>query len=288
MATTLLEALKKSMTAPAAPTPASAIDQTSLIAGLAAAKSGKAAPSGTSAPRASSIGEEQQQAANQVSLQQQVQQGQVQAQGMQQAAEQEDLQSKLEGRALDERSLEVRDQFTRQSEAIIRDFARNSQNLDLNRKKARAEQLGFNLRLGNQKYLDDLEDNGRRARLDDAVRFREEVQRSVFTDEQDLFQNDLQFRALMRADERTFADQMAAMDIDYALQIAETDAKAANQKMMWDGVGSIVQGGILAAGQYKPSAGPKAGPADGTGSITASKGPASGGGVLPLPSEYDN
>jgi hypothetical protein len=257
MASTLLEGLRKAMASAGAPAmnsgPAVSTDQTSLISSLTAAKTGKALPE-SSAPRMSSLGEEQAQAQTATALGSLQQAGQAQALQVQQAEEKVDQAARIEGRQLDERELDLADELNRRTDGILADYERNGQKLDLTRNKARAEQLGFNLRLSNSRYMDDLRDAGRRSRLDNAIAFKDELTRAVFADEQELFVNDLSFRHLMRADDRTFADQMAQMDIDYALQIAETENKQANMQMMWSGIGGLTQAGIQGYGAYKSGA----------------------------------
>lgn len=253
MASTLLDALRKTIATPDGsamnPSAAGGTDQTSLVSSLAQAKTGKAAPAnGSSVPRASALGEEQAQSQTTSALDSLRQQGQLQSQQIGQAEEKQDTAAKLEGRQLDQRELEIADQYSRQTDQILADYQRNREKLDVTRNKARAEQLGFNLRLGNQKYMDDLKDAGRRGRLDNSLRFRDEINRTVFRDEQDMFTDDLAFHSLMRADQRTFTEQMASMDIDYALKLAETDNKQANQSMMWSGVGGLTQAGIQGYG----------------------------------------
>lgn len=250
MATTLFDAIKQSLAAPKpAAQSAPATDQTLLASSLLSAKSGKAAAP-SSGPQMSTL--QEQMAAGQARAAEDavLQEGKQAAVQLGMAAEQQEKEVLASKRQLGEQELKVMDDFQRTSESILRDFQRSGQQLDFTKQKARMEQLGVNLRLSNQKYMDELQDNGRRARLDNAVRFKEELTKTIFADETELLNNDLSFRALLRADDRQFQDAMAQMDLDYALQLAAAENKQANQQAMWQGIGGLTQAGIAGYGAY--------------------------------------
>jgi len=93
------------------------------------------------------------------------------------------------------------------------------------------------------KYLQELDRQARMANLSDAVSFEEEMYRTIFADEEELFRDNLDFRALMAADERTFRDEVSQISLDMALDLSRAENNALSQKQMWDGIGGLAQAG---------------------------------------------
>lgn len=262
MAISLMDTIRKNMQSPVGGQPgqaagapqigaqASDINQTSQIGSLLGAASGKAAAP-SAAPSTSNLGEQIQQ--NQAALAQQAvqQQGQQAAQELGQAQRAQEQQFQQQGRQLTEQSLATQDEFTRQNEALLNSYQQGIKQLNLQKDKSRLEQLGFDLRLGNNQYIDNLQREGARARLDSKIAFSEALQRSIWDDEQDLFNDSLEFRSLMGSDQRAFTDKMAQMDLDFAMQVANAQAQEANQRQMWGAIGSLTSAGIQTYGEYK-------------------------------------
>lgn len=123
--------------------------------------------------------------------------------------------------------------------------------LDLDKSRARAETVGFMMRLTNDKYIDNLKAEGMKSRLDNKLEFDEALQRSIFSEELEMFENDLNFRRLMSADEREFEKELAAINIDFALRIAGTEAEARATGVMFSGLSGAVSGGLQAYSAYK-------------------------------------
>lgn len=252
MADTLLEALRTSLSAPAGPAPTPApLGQTASIQKLASAKSGKAQPMAASAPATSSLAEQVAERTSAAGMSQLQQAGATEAAGLQQAEQGQQQEADIQGKQLDSKQLDMSEQLSRQAAAILADYYNNKSTLDLNKQKARAENLGFNLRLSNDKYIHQLADQGRRSRLMNASAFQEALSRTIFDDELGLFQSDMQFRSMLRADDRQFQEQLGGIDLDFALSMAAQDTKQANQTMMWQGIGGVGQAGVAGYGAYK-------------------------------------
>lgn len=254
MATNLLDTIKQNLQSTNQQAPqASELNQTSLIQGLQQAKSGKAVGP-AAAPAISNI---QEQVANNQALvasQQMAQAGQMAAQQIQQQQAEQQQQALQQAKRLDQQTVEMMDKFTQQQDALLNDYQKGIKQLDLNKDKSKMEQIGFNIRLGNQKYIDNLQQEGARSRLDNQLTFNEELAKTIFNEESDLFNSDLQFRGMINADGRQFADEMSNIDIDFALRMAEAENAAANQRAMWQGIGSLISGGIGAYGAQQQGA----------------------------------
>lgn len=149
--------------------------------------------------------------------------------------------------------VDMQQDFNNKVSGMMQDQRLNLQQLDLNKDKARLEQLGTQLRLGNQQYIDKLQTEATKARLDNSVEFNEQIQRTVFSDEESLFANNLTFRSIVKANDRDSEKALANIDIDFALAMAASSNAAANASGMWSGVGNATAAGLGAAAQYKSS-----------------------------------
>lgn len=251
MANTLLDSIKQRLAAPgqqASPTAAPAgIDNQQTVQSLLRARSGKeVAPS--SGPRASAVGEQMANFQTGLGMQQLQQEGKLQAQQLagQEAAMETD--TELQGKAMDEKRLDVQQDFNQRMESFVNEYSRGNKQLDLQKDAAKAEQAGFVMRLGRDGYINNLQNEGKRARLDNGLKFQEELNRSIFAEEQDLFNNDINFRSAMNKSNREFIQDMAGMDIDFALSVAAAENRAANQQMIYSGASTMISAGAQAAG----------------------------------------
>lgn len=109
------------------------------------------------------------------------------------------------------------------------------------------EQVGFGLRLQNDQYINQLQDIGQRQRLDDQLSFKKQLAQTVFQDQQDILQNEIAFNRMMDADDREFAEELAQMDINYAMQVADNAAKSAATRQIATGIGGTITGGLQTA-----------------------------------------
>lgn len=215
------------------------LGQTEAIQRISQAASGKQAPGATAgaAPARSIQGERQvvdQVRRGQEELAKQAQIDQLaiaqQARSLQQN---EDFKNKV----ISEEQVAARDKFLDLQRNILSEYTNGQRQLDLNKDKAKLEQLGFSMRLSNEQYINELQNQAARANLADELQFEEELYRTIFADEEELFRDDLDFRALLAADERAFRDELAQIDINAAIRLAETENKAASEKMGWEALG---------------------------------------------------
>jgi hypothetical protein len=147
----------------------------------------------------------------------------------------------FKNKLLSEEQLSARDKYLSTQERILSDYTNNRRQLDLNKDKARLEQLGFSMRLGNDKYLQELDRQAKMANLSDAMSFEEELYRTIFADEEELLRDNLDFRALLAADERTFRDELSQISLDMALEVSRADNKRLSQNQMWEGISGLTQ-----------------------------------------------
>ena len=145
-----------------------------------------------------------------------------------------------------ERAMGIKQGLAQKTEALLNSLERQERAIDFQKDAAKMEQVGFNLRMNNKKYIDALQQNAQRARLDDAASFREELQRAIFEDERELFDTNLEFKRLMGAEQREFLQQLSDISLDAALEMGRYEAKTANELGKWKGVGGIVSGATQA------------------------------------------
>ena len=255
----LMDQIKQNMQGQQAPTArpdAATANPLQQLQALSRAKTGKAVQD--TGPQASSLMQQVQAQTAQDQSRQLGQQGQQQALNFAQAeaAQEQEVAQKKE--LLSEQLIDAQADFNRRAADLYQDFARKGEQLDFQKDKAKAEQLGFSLRLSNDQYINRLQNQAAKARLDNAVNFREELTRAIFAEEQDLFEDSLEFRRLMNADDRAFMDRMAEFDLSMALDLAKSQNEAAANSMIWQGAGTVASAGARAYANYDPNA-PKAG-----------------------------
>jgi hypothetical protein len=139
--------------------------------------------------------------------------------------------------------------LNRREDALFGDLERNRTELDTMKGIAKTEQLGFLLGLRDNKYTQQLQDVGRKQRLESAADFKIALQSEIFKEYQGLFEENLEFGKALNADKREFAKQLAEMDLATAMEIMKADIKAANTQAIWTGLGSA--GSAAASADWK-------------------------------------
>lgn len=246
MAKTLMEVVQQRLRQPEP-------GQTGLGAGqqvqqIQRAKTGKALQQ--VGPRASALGERQAAQLGQQALGQIAQQGQLQGLQQQQQAEEQAQAAQIQQSQLAEQREAFREQADKQLGTIEANFRRAQQEGDVREQLASAEQASRLARLDNDKYITQLQQEGARARLDDANEFRTQIQQSQYDNMLQWLDEDLDFRSLLAADQREFEEQLAKMDIQTAMNIMNAQIAAGAQRAMYSGMGSVASGAIRAGAEY--------------------------------------
>lgn len=256
MASPLLDAVKQGtagMAAPGTPTAAPGLQptggtQTEQLAGLTAtAQTGKAVqPQQGGTSRLSALGEKLANVQTLMGAQAIQQQGILQNTAQAQQEQIQQQQYVAQATQVSQQRLDAQQTFNNKIKGMFQDQNNSLANLHMQDDKSRAEQMGVMLRLGSERYVTQLSDAASKARLDSSANFQAALTASVFSDETALMSTSLQFRNYAAADARAATAQLANMDLDYALQVAQTENKAASGQAMWSGVGSLTSAGALA------------------------------------------
>jgi len=158
-----------------------------------------------------------------------------------QRAEQEQ-QFKFNLQEMDERQVNASQELMNRSLAILQDFEQGRAKLELGKDKARMEQALFGMRLSNKKYIDQLEIEGRKRRLDNAVQFKEALTETLFKEELDLLKSDISFKRKLAGDEREFEKLLANIDLDTALRLVMQESEATNIARIAGGAREVISG----------------------------------------------
>jgi hypothetical protein len=180
-------------------------------------------------------------AAQETQLQQRTQQKQQQQVAGQLGAAEVNQQKQFqqEKRALTQQEIGIKEESYRKVAQLFDGIEQDKTRLGQAKYKAQMEQAGFILRLNTEKYTDKLKIEGRKARLNDGVQFRESLQKAIFSEERDLLNSSMKFRSMMNADERKFREESQMIDVNLALELADVSVKSANERAKMEAIGSI-------------------------------------------------
>jgi len=187
-------------------------------------------------------------ALQEVEQMQRVQQAQEQqlAAGIEQKKAAQEQETRFNFEDMNEREVGARQDLLNKSLSILQDFEQGKARLDSARDKSRMEQALFGLRFSNKQYLDQLEVEGKRRRLDNAVQFKQALTETLFKEELEMLKNDIEFKRKLAADEREFEKLLGSMDLETALRLAAGEAEALQIEQMISGGKAVVSGGLKA------------------------------------------
>ena len=241
----LLDKLKENMTQPAQ---APQVNQTSRVRDLLAAKSGKAGLGGPKRVNTAEIAANQQTQAASKALQQQ---GEIGAEQLAQTSADIEQNRQQQLTQQTQTLKEQQSQFDRQSDNILNQFERGQKSLQNSKDIADLEQLGFQARLESEQYVNQIQLEGDRLRLDDDLSFKTQLAKEQWSSDIALFQDKVKMREMIDADNRVFLEEVSKIDINSALELAESEAKQANTEAQMEALGNIASSAV----QYGASSG---------------------------------
>ena len=224
--------------------------QSERIKELQAATAGRELVGGEGGPAQGSLAETVAAAAAQQQQKEDILQGQVAAAGLEQQAKEQEQQFQQRTAMLDEQALNSRQQMLNKTQEILQDFSQRRDELNFREDSARVQYAMTSMRMSNDDYLDRLEAEAARSRLDDQTAFDWELTQSIFKEEFEMFKNDLSFRAAMNAEEREFKEYLAEIDINQAIQLAALKTEASETAAQYQAYGNIASGTIRAGAAY--------------------------------------
>ena len=163
--------------------------------------------------------------------------------GQQQQLRQIDTQAGLQNKQIDVAELSQRQEYTQKTSSLLQEFSQGKSTLDLQKNGAKLEQLGFNLRMSDDKYIFNLQQEGDRARLDNKLAFQEQLNAQVFGDLQGLAEDDAAFAKMMSTSQADFDAFLQDMTQAQAERIAREEERAAARsapfKVLTAGVSAV-------------------------------------------------
>ena len=249
----LLDKLKENMTQPAQ---APQVNQTSRVRDLLAAKSGKAGAAGTGGPKRVSTAEIAATQATQAASKALQQQGEIGAEQLAQTSADIEQNRQQQLTQQTQTLKEQQSQFDRQSDNILNQFERGQKSLQNSKDIQDLEQLGFQARLESEQYVNQIQLEGDRLRLDDSIEFKTQLAKEQWDSDIALFKDKIKMREMIDADSRTFLEELSKIDINSALEIAESEAKQANTEDMIQGVSGIASSAVkygASSGWFSPT-----------------------------------
>ena len=222
-------------------------DSTQSAARLLAARSGKAV--GTPAPL-SNIGEQVTLGTTNQQLGQVQQAANTQAAQLGQAGTQQEQTFNTAQADMNLHRQQQEQQYRIQTGNLLAELERDRGSLDMDKKKFGMEQVASSMALQDRQYTDTLQREGARKRLQDSIRFEEELAKSVMADNYNILKAKLGKQNVLSANDRDFQRAMGRMNVGEALAIARGNAAAARAAGMASGLGGMASG---AASAYKPA-----------------------------------
>jgi len=223
-------------------------DTTSGLATLLRAKSGKA----VSGPATALSTQQEQAALAQTAQQMQPVEAAAQTQAMAQEQQAREVEQKAGQQQTEIAQARQANKMQTQlrTDQLLQELEQGRGRIDLAKYQSNLEQVAFNLRLDNKEYVDNLQREGERARLNDRLQFERQLALSVLAGNKELLEKQLGNKSVLSASDREFSKRMAEMGVQNAWQIINNDIKSARQAGEWSAAGTLIQTGIAAAGKY--------------------------------------
>lgn len=258
---TLLQAIKGQMDSVAVP---GATSETETLQQLMRAKGGRALPSTSATPKMSNLGE---QAANDQSIAQagaQQQEAKLATAGVGAAiaGAETATTNKLAGISAERQA--QKQSFKDRETGLLLELKQGQDGINLERDKAKLEQLGFTSRLSSESYVQELNQAAAEQRLEDELGFKAALASDIFKSELDLLKTGLNYAEMLSSDQNRWDEMLGSMSLEFAMQIASGKQKAANTQAVYTSAGNVVSTGTSAYADYKsePAAPPQEGDAD--------------------------
>lgn len=224
--------------------------QSERIKQLQAATEGRKLLGGAAGPKQGSQAEIMAAAAARQVQAEDVAQGQLVAAELEQRQREQQQQFEQKQAFIDEDELNVMQQMQNKTQNILQEFYERRDELVFREDSAKVQYALMSMRLSNEDYLDRLEAEASRSRLDDAVAFEWELTQSVLRDEMDMFKRDISFRQAMGADDRTFKEYMAMFSLEQSLELANIDIEAAETTAYYQAIGEATSAAAQGLAEY--------------------------------------
>jgi hypothetical protein len=214
-------------------------------------------------PGAASLAEQVAATAAEQQRQEDVLQGKIQAEQLSMQERQQQEEARQKSKQLDEQVLNAKQDMQNKVSNILQEYTQRSGEIDMREESAKTQFALTMMRLSNDDYLDQLEVEGARSRLQEEASFQWELTQSIFEEEIDILKNDLSFRSAMAGDDRAFKEYLAEMELSTALELSSLEILSSETLSKYEaygeGVSAAIRGGIEAysglSSESEPSGG---------------------------------
>lgn len=248
----LLSIIRNKLTQPTAAPELGATEQAGNL--LRTKLTGQAAVASGETPKRSTIGEQTAATAGAPAEEQRLKEARMQAaqQGTQSAQQ---LQSAniAQNAELQQRQAKVQ-QAALQASSMMNKFSQQNRSLQTKDDLNQIESIAAQARLSNSKYVDALQLEGARGRLDNQSSFNESYQKQVLQDNLDILGAQYDTKKLLDTNDRQFAVEMQNMSIETALKIAAHERNTLQANAMYSSIGGVVSGGLQSYSAYVSAA----------------------------------
>jgi len=249
---TLLDTLKKNLGQVGQPE--AVADETGTVQQLLSARKGIVGPATALGPKGLSVAETAARGETQQQLADVGQAAQLQATQIGQAAQaQQQQQSQQEANLAFQRQ-QNKLQSRIQTESILRGLEQGRASLSEDKRQAGMEQVAANLRLQTDSYINQLQQEGYKARLQDDLSFDLALKKQIAADNISLLQLKLDNQTLLDSNDRDFKKQLAQIDMNTAIQMAKQDAAFSAQQGQIQTFGQLATTVIGVAGKRNDQA----------------------------------
>lgn len=242
----LLQKIQQNLQAAAAPAGVSGITEESRR--LMQAKSGKAV--GPSQSAVSNQAELAGLSELNAQLDQQRGAGQMQALQLQEDQDRLEQGEKLARSGMDLQQRATQQQFAQQEATQLQRAGQARSELDFDRQKSQAEQRSHTRAFENKQYLDTLNREGMRRRLDSELQMKKALSKMALGNSEELLRRALGNRELLTLDANEFKKLLAKIDINTARELANNAISDAKTQAAYGAAGGLASAAISGYGEY--------------------------------------
>ncbi len=137
---------------------------------------------------------------------------------------------------------ELAQNFQQRLSTLGQKAKQEAETLDVDKQQAGAEQRAMQRALGNKQYLDQLKREGDQRRLGDELEFKRALAENAFGNNEEMLRQLLGQKEVLAADERTWRELVANIDLATAMDTAKNAMADANTKQMFESGAQVAQG----------------------------------------------
>lgn len=249
---TLLDTLKKNLSQVGTLSPVA--DETGTVQQLLSARKGIVGPQSALGPQGLAIGEIAAAAPAQRELAELSKKAQLQSTALTQeeAAQEQEIAQKQSNLAFQKQQSQLQNRI--QTDAILRNLEQGRATLSEEKRRAGLEQAASNLRLQNAMYIDNLQLEGARARLEEGQNFDYQLKQQVMADNIALMKLKIANKEALDMRDAEFQKMLTKIDVNAAIGLANQNIAASAQQAQIQGLGQAATTGIGAYGKYSEAA----------------------------------